>query len=175
MIFQKLKFDFPFFCLVSLLIHSLLFSIFFWQYYSKEKLTFSVAFSARQRAKKIPAKDRSSKDIIYLKSLFVPDLQRELKLKKINDSFSSSEVKYLNKAIQNKIIYPRLAIRMQWEGSLRLQVTVTKAGTVENISIAKSTNHKVLDQAAIKALNSWEFSKSLEKKTFPLHFVFSLH
>ena len=169
MIFQKLKFDFPFFCLVSLLIHSLLFSIFFWQYYSKERHTFSVAFSARQRAK------RNSKDIIYLKSLFAPDLQRELKQKKISDSFSSSEVKYLNKAIQNKIIYPRLAIRMQWEGSLRLQVTVTKAGTVENISIAKSTNHKVLDQAAIKALNSWEFSKSLEKKTFPLHFVFSLH
>ena len=88
--------------------------------------------------------------------------------------FSSSKVKNINHAIQNQILYPRLAVRMAWEGKLSIKVKVAPDGTVKKTSIIKSTGFQILDQAAVNAVHKWKFEKALEGSVFPLHFAFEL-
>jgi protein TonB len=53
--------------------------------------------------------------------------------------------------------YPAVAIRRGYEGSVLLNAYVLPNGEVEEVTISKSSGHKVLDNAALKAVKKWKF------------------
>ena len=53
--------------------------------------------------------------------------------------------------------YPAVAIRRGYEGSVLLNVRVLPNGEPEEVTIFKSSGHKVLDKAALKAVKRWKF------------------
>jgi protein TonB len=53
--------------------------------------------------------------------------------------------------------YPDLAQERGWEGKVLLKVHVQPDGKPSSVSIAKSSGHKELDDAALKAVNKWSF------------------
>ena len=53
--------------------------------------------------------------------------------------------------------YPAVAIRRGYEGSVLLNAHVLPNGEVEEVTIFKSSGHKVLDNAALKAVKKWKF------------------
>lgn len=53
--------------------------------------------------------------------------------------------------------YPRRALRMNIEGWVKLEFTITKDGSVKEIKIVAATPPKVFEKSAIKALKQWRF------------------
>ena len=53
--------------------------------------------------------------------------------------------------------YPTVAIRRGYEGNVVLNVHVLPNGRPEEVTISKSSGHKVLDDAALKAVKKWKF------------------
>jgi len=53
--------------------------------------------------------------------------------------------------------YPLLAKRRRYEGTVLLDVLVSRSGMVDSIKLAQSSGHQVLDRAAIKAVREWSF------------------
>ena len=53
--------------------------------------------------------------------------------------------------------YPAVAIRRGYEGSVLLNVRVLPNGKPEEVTIFRSSGHKVLDNAALKAVKKWKF------------------
>ena len=56
-----------------------------------------------------------------------------------------------------KLVYPRIAKKRGYHGKVLLLVVVSKTGTVEKITINKSSGHSILDKAACKAVQKWFF------------------
>jgi len=52
--------------------------------------------------------------------------------------------------------YPVDAIRLRLEGVVMLQLRITAAGNVEDVQLIQSSGHRVLDEAAIKAVAQWK-------------------
>ncbi|MBI5588057.1 MAG: TonB family protein [Deltaproteobacteria bacterium] len=48
--------------------------------------------------------------------------------------------------------YPEVASRSGWQGVLNINFTINKDGTVSNITVGKSSNYPVLDDAAVTAI-----------------------
>lgn len=69
------------------------------------------------------------------------------------------------------IVYPRRAVRQGWEGQTVVAAEVLPDGSVGRTVVAKSSGHKVLDQAAQEAIESWEFGTDLEKDEAVPQFV----
>ncbi|MCA9404098.1 MAG: energy transducer TonB [Candidatus Omnitrophica bacterium] len=57
--------------------------------------------------------------------------------------------------------YPALAMRRGWEGTVRLSVEVSAAGTVEQVTIAESSGHALLDRSARQTVETWQFQPAL--------------
>ena len=55
-------------------------------------------------------------------------------------------------------IYPRIAKKEGWEGTVTLLVVVDVKGKPAEITVDKSSGYKVLDNAAIHAVRKWIFS-----------------
>ena len=53
--------------------------------------------------------------------------------------------------------YPAVAIRRGYEGSVLLNVHVLPNGKPKEVTVFKSSGHKVLDNAALKAVKKWKF------------------
>ncbi len=53
--------------------------------------------------------------------------------------------------------YPALAKRRQWEGKVILKVRVLADGKATQVSVATSSGHDLLDEAAIEAVSRWHF------------------
>ena len=53
--------------------------------------------------------------------------------------------------------YPAVAIRRGYEGSVLLNVHVLPNGKPKEVTIFKSSGHKVLDKAALSAVKRWKF------------------
>ena len=54
-------------------------------------------------------------------------------------------------------IYPDIARKKGWAGTLILQANISAQGSVESLKILQSTGHDVLDQSAITAVRQWHF------------------
>ncbi len=54
--------------------------------------------------------------------------------------------------------YPRIAKKSGWEGTVLVRVTVEKNGRASQVDVSRSSGHKVLDDAALKAIKRWTFS-----------------
>ncbi|MFZ6872654.1 energy transducer TonB [Undibacterium sp. Di27W] len=61
--------------------------------------------------------------------------------------------------------YPPAAQRRGLEGQVTLKVHVLASGHPDNIQIAKSSSHQILDEAAIKAVTSWVFQPAKRGQT----------
>jgi protein TonB len=57
--------------------------------------------------------------------------------------------------------YPRVARRRGLEGEVWLRVRVSETGRVLHVEVHRSSGHRVLDQAAHKAVNRWRFHPAL--------------
>jgi protein TonB len=55
-------------------------------------------------------------------------------------------------------VYPVLARRRQWQGTVVLEVLVKADGLVAELSVQQSSNHRVLDEAALAAVRNWRFT-----------------
>lgn len=53
--------------------------------------------------------------------------------------------------------YPAQAKRMGWEGRVVLRVEVLANGNAGAVSVAKSSGHELLDEAALEAVRRWQF------------------
>lgn len=53
--------------------------------------------------------------------------------------------------------YPAVAIRRGYEGSVLLNAHVLPNGKVEEVTVFRSSGHKVLDNAALRAVKKWKF------------------
>ena len=53
--------------------------------------------------------------------------------------------------------YPAVAIRRGYEGSVLLNVRVLPNGKAEEVTVFRSSGHKVLDNAALRAVKKWKF------------------
>ena len=60
-------------------------------------------------------------------------------------------------AINPKPVYPRSAIRRNYEGTVILLVEVLRDGTVREVQILESSGHTILDRSALKAVRRWRF------------------
>ena len=54
-------------------------------------------------------------------------------------------------------IYPRIAKKSGWEGTVLVRVTVEANGRASKVDVSRSSGHKVLDDAAVKAIKRWSF------------------
>lgn len=54
-------------------------------------------------------------------------------------------------------IYPRIAKKSGWEGTVLVRVTVEANGRASKVVVSRSSGRKVLDDAAVKAVRRWAF------------------
>ena len=72
--------------------------------------------------------------------------------------------------------YPTLARRRGWEGTVQLLVMVLEDGRVGDISVAKSSGHALLDEAALKAVARYQFVPGLQgNKTVSMRVQVPVH
>ena len=57
-----------------------------------------------------------------------------------------------------KPIYPTIATRRGWEGQVSLKVEVTVEGLSQSVTVYKSSGHEELDEAAVTAVEKWQFT-----------------
>ena len=53
--------------------------------------------------------------------------------------------------------YPRKALRLGWEGTVRLRISVGATGRVTRVEVVQSCGRALLDEAAVKAFEQWVF------------------
>jgi|GEM_PF-558769 len=58
---------------------------------------------------------------------------------------------------QKKPRYPSIALRAGHQGTTVLRLTIGSKGRVTSVTIAKSSGHRSLDQAALSVVRSWRF------------------
>jgi TonB family protein len=54
-------------------------------------------------------------------------------------------------------VYPRIARQRGYEGTVLLDVLVTREGRAVEVDVAKSCGHRILDEAAQEAVREWRF------------------
>lgn len=74
--------------------------------------------------------------------------------------------------------YPPLARRRNWQGTVLLLVTVDIQGRSEQVKILKKSGYSILDRAAKKTVQQWEFTPgqingrpTVMKVQVPIHFM----
>ncbi|MBN2654109.1 MAG: TonB family protein [Nitrospirae bacterium] len=102
-------------------------------------------------------------------------------------TFSVKEFKYhgyiqrLKEKIESSWSYPLEAARQGIYGDLFVQFTIKKNGELGAVTLTRTSGHKVLDDAAIKALRDaapyWELPSNWPESsiTITAHFVYSLY
>jgi TonB family protein len=80
----------------------------------------------------------------------------------------------MDKLIIEKIV-PRYPVearqaRLQGAGFFNLRIN-GKTGIVESVIIARSTGHRMLDDAAVGALKRWRFKTNVERARVPIQFT----
>lgn len=65
--------------------------------------------------------------------------------------FGSTSVSY------KEPIYPRMAIRREMQGIVKVRIKITPEGIPSNTEILKSSGHDILDKAVLDAIVAWRF------------------
>jgi protein TonB len=75
-------------------------------------------------------------------------------------------------------VYPALARKRGWQGTVLLEVDVQSDGMVKNIQVQESSSYTILDREARNAVKKWRFSPGLKfgepvamKVIVPVHFL----
>lgn len=56
--------------------------------------------------------------------------------------------------------YPSVARNQGWQGNVILKVLVSANGDSEQVTVAQSSGHDILDQAAVDAVKVWHFASA---------------
>ena len=71
--------------------------------------------------------------------------------------------------------YPEVARRWGLEGTVRLEITISKDGEVLHVTVKRSSGHSVLDKSAMETVESkWSFNAPGRKVTVMKDFTFQL-
>jgi protein TonB len=62
-------------------------------------------------------------------------------------------ISIINLQLRQYFYYPRIAQKYNWQGQVILKFKINHNGKVENINIVESSGYKILDLAAVNALN----------------------
>ena len=68
------------------------------------------------------------------------------------------------------LVYPRIARTEGWEGTVLLLVSVAPSGRPDEITVERSSGHKVLDKAAIDTVTRWTFNPAKDGN-IPIHSI----
>ncbi len=88
--------------------------------------------------------------------------------------FASDVIAAENQAIQNGILYPPLARKMDWEGEVTVDATVDTSGRPTDVRVARSSGFAVLDEAALRGVRAHRFPAPGEGAPVRLVFIFRL-
>jgi TonB family protein len=101
---------------------------------------------------------KPARDTVILKNthaeaatLPVKDLTATKSTKSVNLNHLRQQLK---QSIRARFTYPRMARRMGWEGLVGLTLHIENDGSLNQIRIARSSGHKVLDDNARKTIKS---------------------
>jgi protein TonB len=72
------------------------------------------------------------------------------------ETYSEANFK-ANYGINPKPTYPPLARSRGWEGKVLLRVNVSADGHADSVAIYRSSDHEVLDESAVEAVEKWLF------------------
>jgi periplasmic protein TonB len=61
--------------------------------------------------------------------------------------------------------YPEMAIFLGYQGDVVIRIKVSTRGASEGVQVLRSSGHKMLDEAATKALKKWRFSLGKQGNT----------
>ena len=82
------------------------------------------------------------------------------------------------KAFNRPPVYPSLARKRGWEGTVLLEVDVLSDGMVKSIKVKESSSYELLDTKALDAVRKWRFSPGFKagepvpmKVLVPVHFL----
>lgn len=81
--------------------------------------------------------------------------RRQVAISRLNQSSLQDPKRCYQETIQqtmHRADYPAIARRRHWEGVSTLFLTISKDGTLLNVSVAESSGHNELDEAAVKAV-----------------------
>jgi TonB family protein len=69
-------------------------------------------------------------------------------------------------------VYPPLAKKWGWEGTVRLSLRVRPDGRVDTVTVITSSGHDILDQAARRGVRRWRFAprRASVQKTIAIRF-----
>lgn len=78
----------------------------------------------------------------------------------------------ITRKLKNKVppIYPELAKRMSITGTVKVQITVDKAGAVKSSKLVGG--HPILANAALDAVRKWRYEAASEETTGVVEFRF---
>lgn len=82
------------------------------------------------------------------------------------------EADQITRKVKTKVapVYPELARRMSIAGTVKVQITVDKVGTVKNTKLVGG--HPILANAAMDAVRKWRFEAGSEETTGVVEFRF---
>ncbi len=64
-------------------------------------------------------------------------------------------------------LYPQVARKQGWEGTVVLRLTINRRGVVEKITTQKSSGFPSLDKSAVQAVKTWRFDPARDGE-FPI-------
>lgn len=110
-----------------------------------------------EEVKEIPV-EKIEKKVIEPIKLEKVELPKEIQKPVINKiqkgALTEAKPEYLKNPAP---AYPLKARQKNWEGVVLLNVLVNSAGRPVKINIEKTSGYAILDEAAVKAVNTWQF------------------
>jgi len=119
-----------------------------------------------------PADKKKEDDLFEEDTVFIPDMvdiprsspnikdtPHKVKKEDISGSLSAIPITYAIPIYKSNIspLYPLLARKKGYQGTVLLDVLVSKEGKATSIYLSKSSGCKILDRAAIKGVRDWLF------------------
>jgi protein TonB len=89
----------------------------------------------------------------------IKDMPQKVKKEDISGSLSAIPITYAIPIYKSNIspLYPLLARKRGYQGTVLLDVLVSKDGKAASIQLARSSGYEILDSAAIKGVRDWLF------------------
>lgn len=89
----------------------------------------------------------------------IKDTPHKVKKEDISGSLSAIPITYAIPIYKSNIspLYPLLARKRGYQGTVLLEVLVSKDGKAASIQLSRSSGYKILDRAAIKGVRAWIF------------------
>jgi len=119
-----------------------------------------------------PQDKKKEDDFFEEDTVFIPDMvdipqalpnkkdtPREVKKDEVSDLLSDIPITYVHPIYKHNISppYPLLARKRGYQGTVLLEVLVSKDGKAASIQLSRSSGYNILDRAAIKGVRDWLF------------------